>query len=130
MAKKVAASSANPPKTECEQGPGDLDRLFITARSQDQIDYRLTLCKTNATVRVYLDEQLEGEADGADQVPLTLGPLSPGNHMLRWVVVDHGEEWQTKAEVKISGVTKFLLRKSNQSTNSIASGFLGIVVAP
>lgn len=113
-------------KTRCEQGPAqDIIPPYIPrARRDDVIEFSLLICKANSQALVYLDGNILRNADGQDQVCLTLPKLSPGYHQLYWSVLGvAGQEWQTRAEIKINEAVSFLRRRKNNDNNPSTTGF-------
>jgi hypothetical protein len=112
-------------KTRCEQGPDQdiIPDVRPRAKTTDVIDFNLLVCKANSRVLIYLDNQLLRQADSQDEVSLVLPELSPGSHLLYWSVFPAGDEWQTRAEIKINGAVCFLRRRKSSDRNPTPTGF-------
>lgn len=118
--------SKDKPKTICEEGlPQDLEPTGIPRVNRtDVIAFDFYICRANSQILVYLDKEIIADVLGQDHVSLLLPMLGAGAvHKLYWSVLGAGEEWQTRAEIKINERVSFLRRKKNSDKNPALAGF-------
>jgi hypothetical protein len=132
MAKKKKKKEAAP--TACEQGGPELLPVEVRIRQGEVVTFTIHVCRTNADV----DASLQAIPNGAvQQLFATSGqavsradlPTLPvGRYALFWSILTAATPWQTRADLVVSGTTRFLRRKSNASAHPVNMGFLIIEV--
>lgn len=122
------------PQTRCEQGGPEIPAAAVLFRPADLVELSFFMCRTNARIRVFLTRNLSQPREllvdetGLDFISILLPPLAPGRHLLFWSFLGAGEEWQTRAELAVNGVTRFRHRKSSASDDPVNRGFLFLEV--
>lgn len=121
-------------QTRCEQGGPEIPAAIVRFRPADAVDFLFFMCRTNARIRVFLTRNLSEPREllldetGRDFVSIMLPPLAPGRHLLFWSFLGAGENWQTRAELAVNGMTRFRHRKSSASDDPVNRGFLFLEV--
>jgi hypothetical protein len=121
-------------QTRCEQGGPEIPAAIVPFRPADVVELLFFMCRTNARIRIFLTRQLSEPREllvdetGRDFVSIILPPLAPGRHLLFWSFLGAGENWQTRAELAVNGVTRFRHRKSSASDDPVNRGFLFLEV--
>lgn len=121
-------------QTRCEQGGPEIPAAIVLLRPSDVVDFSFFMCRTNARIRVFLtrhlspDRELLVDETGRDVISILLPPLAPGRHLLFWSFLGAGEDWQTRAELAVNGLTRFRHRKSSASDDPVNRGFLFLEV--
>lgn len=130
-AKKAGEKAA---QTRCEQGGDEIKALVVRYRRSAIAEFHFFLCRTNAQILVFVEAET-GELrklvdqSGIDEVHPVLPRLKPGFYTLTWHFMGAGPDWQTRAELTVDGVTRFLLRKDkNTSKFPFERGFLFLEV--
>jgi hypothetical protein len=132
--KENAMEPAVVSQTRCEQGGLEIPAAAVLYRQEDLVDFSFLMCKTNARIRVFLARNLTQrevlvDETGGDQIGIMIPQLGPGRHLLFWSFQGAGEEWQTRAELAVNGVTRFRHRKSSDGDDPVNRGFLFLEVA-
>lgn len=83
MAKVAQAAQATSP---CEQGGDELLPFVVPMKVADSIDFEIFICKTNARVKVFLDDQAVVDEQGTSHIRTSFHVTTPGQHILRWGV--------------------------------------------
>lgn len=120
--------------TRCEEGGLEIPAAVVLYRQEDTVDFLFLMCRTNARIRVFLTRNLSQrevlvDETGRDMISIMIPPLGPGRHLLFWSFQGAGEDWQTRTELAVNGVTRFRHRKSSAGNDPVNRGFLFLEVA-
>jgi hypothetical protein len=95
------------PQTSCDRGP-DVPLLKLEVSTVQVVTFDFFYCFTPGHMIVRLDDTVlvDRPVPPPATVHVTIGPLSPGHHILSWLFHPVNLTWKAVSEISVDGVVK------------------------